>query len=204
MQVAGDLTARRLVLIPYLISWLVMFGFSATAEENRTENEPVVPNVRAQCSLKVKAGKTVKAETFVAREHFKEDITPTARVRISWLGAMFMRRFAVKFETAVNRCLQIHILKDPSNNNAIVGELGIPDGTKLADLWRLLELQANGESGALQTNSAPNIFFVRDDKGDLGVVDVLWGGAGWEIGASPIGNQRTWPRGTRVFFHGAD
>jgi hypothetical protein len=72
--------------------------------------------------------------------------------------------------------------------------------TVLADIWRILRRQANGESGALQTNSAPNIFFVRDVMGVLGVVDILSGGAGWEIGASPIGEQRAWPVGARVFF----
>ncbi|WP_244485032.1 hypothetical protein [Bradyrhizobium tropiciagri] len=163
-------TKRRLVLIPYLALVLVIFGFSATAEESRADNDPDVPNVRIECSLKQKAGEPVEAQTFAAREHFKEDITPTAQVRISWLGAKFMRRFAVKFETAVNRCLQTYVVKNPSNDNGIIGELGIPDESKLADIWSLLKLQANGESGVLQTNSAPNIFFVRDGKGDLGVL----------------------------------
>ncbi|MFQ3458371.1 hypothetical protein PMN64_34345 [Bradyrhizobium sp. UFLA01-814] len=203
-RLSATSTTRRLVLIPYLVPVLVIFGFSATAEESRTDSDPVVPNVRSECSLTRKAGEPIEAQTFAAREHFKEDITPTAQVRISWLGATFMRRFAVKFETAVNRCLQTYVLKNPSNDNEIIGELGILDESKLVDIWRLLKLQANGESGALQTNSAPNIFFVRDGKGDLGVVDVLWGGAGWEIGASPIENQRTWPPGSRVFSYGAD
>ncbi|WGR90728.1 hypothetical protein MTX26_35455 (plasmid) [Bradyrhizobium sp. ISRA443] len=197
-------TTSRLVLIPYLFPVLVIFGFSATAQESRTDNGPIVPNVRIECSLKQKAAEPVEAETFVAQEHFKEDITPTAQVRISWLGATFARRFAVKVETATDRCLQTCILENPSNDNRIIGELGIPDETNLADIWRLLRRQANGESGALLTNAAPNIFFVRDRMSALGVVDVLWGGAGWEIGASPIGKQRTWPPGTRVFFHGPD
>lgn len=117
---------------------------------------------------------------------------------------MFARRFAVKVETAVNRCLRTCVLKTLSNDNEIIGELGIPDESKLADIWRLLSRQANGEGGALQTNAVSNIFFVRDGMGDLGVVDAVWGGAGWEIGASPIGKQRSRPAGTRVFFHGAD
>ncbi|QOZ24199.1 hypothetical protein [Bradyrhizobium sp. CCBAU 51753] len=196
-------TMRRLGLNSYLVPVLLIWAVSATAEENKTDDDrssPVVPNVGIGCSLKRKTGE-VEAETFVAREHFKEDITPTAQVRISWLGATFVRRFAVTVETAGNRCLRTYTLKKPSKDNEIIGELSIPDETKLADIWRLLRRQPNGESGALQSNSAPNILFVRDAMGAPGVVDVLWAGAGWEIGASPIGKQRRWPPGTRVFFH---
>ena len=32
----------------------------------------------------------------------------------------------------------------------------------------------------------------------LGVVDVLWSGAGWEIGASSIARNRPWPPGRQV------
>ncbi|MCP1845493.1 hypothetical protein ACVIHI_009040 [Bradyrhizobium sp. USDA 4524] len=202
-RLPATLITRRLALIP-LISVLAIFGFSATAEENRPDNGPVATNVRIECSLKGSAGEPGEVETFAARDHFKEDITSSAPVRISWLGATFVRRFAVKVETAVNRCLQTCILKTLSNDDEIIGELGIPGESKLADIWRLLSRQANGEGGALQTNAAPNIFFIRDDVGDLGVVDAVWGGAGWEIGASPTGKHRIWPPGTRVFFHGAD
>ncbi|MGY4174902.1 hypothetical protein ACVIHH_000193 [Bradyrhizobium sp. USDA 4518] len=196
-------TMRRLRGNSYLVSVLLIWAVSATAQESKTDNgrsAPVVSNVGIRCSLRLTAGNQVEAETFIAREHFKEDITPKAQVRIAWLGATFVRRFAVTVETAGNRCLRTYTLKNPAKDNEIIGELGIPDESKLADIWRLLRRQANGESGTLQTNSAPNIFFVRDGMGALGVVDVLWGGAGWEIGASPIGEQRAWPIGTRVFF----
>ncbi|WFU32413.1 hypothetical protein QA635_39055 [Bradyrhizobium brasilense] len=200
-------TVRRLVLNSYLVRLLLIWVISATPAESRADDgrsSPVVPDVRVECSLKRKAGELFETEAFVAREHFKEDITPTARVRISWLGATFMRRYAVKVETEGDPSLQTYILRNPSNAVAISEEPGARDETQLANVWCLLRLQANGESGTLQTNSIPNIFFVRDGMGDLGVVDILWGGAGWEIGASPIGNQRTWPLGTRVFSHGAD
>ena len=68
----------------------------------------------------------------------------------------------------------------------------------LGMMERSVRLQASGEPGALQTNSTPNIFFVRDGAGQLGVVDAIWGGAGWEIGASPFGDKRAWSVGTRV------
>jgi hypothetical protein len=90
------------------------------------------------------------------------------------------------------------LLRSPSNDRAIIAELGGGHETNLADVWCLLRRQAKGEDGALQTNSVPNIFFVRDSAGELGVVDSVWGGAGWEIGASPVGDKRIWSPGARV------
>ena len=124
----------------------------------------------------------------MAREHFKEDITPAADVKISWLGASFVRRFAVKVEAAGVTLLQAYLLRSPPNDRDIIAELGNRHETSLADVWCFLRQQAKGEGGALQTNSV-YIFFVRDGAGELGVVDTVWGGAGWEVGASPVGEQ---------------
>ena len=136
---------------------------------------------------------------FVAGKYFKENISPAAEVRISWLGATFMRRFAVKVEDNTDDVtLQTYTLSRASTGTQIVVEFGDHHETKLADLWCLLKLQANGEDGALQTNAVPNIFFVRDATGVLGAVDALWAGAGWEIGASPVEGHRQWPSGSRV------
>ncbi|MGY4473430.1 hypothetical protein [Bradyrhizobium sp. USDA 3364] len=200
-------TMRRLGLYSYLVRFLLIWVVSATAEGSRADDgrsSPVVADVRIECSLKRKAGDLLKTEAFVAQEHYKENIAPTAQVRISWLGATFVRRYTIKVEAEGEPSLQPYTLRSASSAVDISRELGARDVTTLANVWCLLRLQANGEGGALQTNSIPNIFFVRDGAGDVGVVDVLWGGAGWEIGASPIGNQRTWPPGTRVFSHGAD
>jgi hypothetical protein len=110
-----------------------------------------------------------------------------------------VRRFAVKIEDDTNDvALQIHALTGASTDNQIIAELHGRHETRLAEAWCFLKLQARGEDGALQTNAVPNIFFVRDATGQLGTVDMLWGGAGWEIGASPVAGQRQWPSGTRV------
>jgi hypothetical protein len=136
---------------------------------------------------------------FVVSKYFKENISPAAEVKISWLGATFMRHFAVKVEDNTDDVtLQTYTLSRASTNTQIVAEFDDHHETKLADLWCLLKLQANGEDGALQTNAFPNIFFVRDVTGVLGAVDALWAGAGWEIGASPVEGQREWPSGSRV------
>ena len=176
-------------------------GFNAGAE--RLGGARLGPARGVACSLPPRGPDSSTSaiqhdERFVAREHFKEDIRPGAPVRISWLGATFVRRFASKVEAARDTSLRTFVLQSPSNDREIITELGDGHETTLADVWCLLRLQANGEPGALQTNSTPNIFFVRDGAGQLGVVDAIWGGAGWEIGASPVGDKRAWSVGTRV------
>lgn len=204
---------RRLAPNACLVIVLVVSGFGARADENSAgggSSALLVPQAKIECSLKRKPGEPLDppstaaiphSESFLASEHFKEDIAPTAPVKISWLGATFARRFAAKVETTDDTLLQAYVLKYPSSAAAVLGELGARAESKLADVWCLLKLQANGESGELQISSAPNIFFVRDAMGELGVVDALWGGAGWEIGASPVGSRRAWTVGTRVFSH---
>jgi hypothetical protein len=138
-------------------------------------------------------------EKFIAGEHFRQNISPAAEARISWLGAAFASRFAAKIEDDPDDVtLQTYALNRASSNIEIIGELDDHLETKLSDLWCLLKLQAGGEDGALQTNAVPNIFFVRDAAGVLGAVDAIWAGAGWEIGASPLEGQRQWPSGSRV------
>jgi hypothetical protein len=138
-------------------------------------------------------------DKFVAGAHFKENTSSAAEVRISWLGATFMRRFAAKVEDNTGDVtLQIYALSRPSNATDIVAELGDRHEIKLSNLWCLLKLQGNGGNGALQINAVPNVFFVRDATGVLGVVDAIWAGAGWEIGASQVEIQRQWPSGSRA------
>ncbi|MDO8980064.1 MAG: hypothetical protein Q7V17_12620 [Afipia sp.] len=139
------------------------------------------------------------AKKFQAGEHFKENAASSANVRIVWLGATFMRRFAIKIEDASGEtALQSHTLLRPSLDRHIIDDLDDGHETRLVDLWCLLNIQANGESGILLVDAVPNIFYVRDSAGVLGAVDAVWGGAGWEIGASPINDARMWPVRARV------
>jgi len=163
-------------------------GTNVSCSRPATPVEPADPSVTAAISHK-----------FIASQRFRENTSPSAEVKISWLGATFMRRFAVKIEDDTNDvAFQIHALNRASSDNQIIVELHNRHETRLADVWCFLKRQANGEDGALQTNAVPNIFFVRDAAGELGAVDLIWGGAGWEIGASPVGGQRQWPSGSRV------
>ncbi|MGH6754372.1 MAG: hypothetical protein ACREDP_19630, partial [Bradyrhizobium sp.] len=100
---------------------------------------------------------------FIASQRFREDTSPAAEVRISWLGATFMRRFAVKTEDDTDEvAFQIRALNKASSDNQIITELHDRHEIRLAHVWCILKLQANGGGGALHTNAVPNIFFVRD------------------------------------------
>ena len=163
-------------------------GTTASCVQPATPSEAADPSVTAAISRK-----------FIASQRFREDTSSAAEVRISWLGATFMRRFAAKIEDDANGVArQVHALSKPSTNNQIIAELHDRQETQLADLWCFLKLQAGGGKGVLQTGALPNIFFVRDVTGELGAVDAVWGGAGWEIGASPMASQRQWPSGANV------
>jgi hypothetical protein len=163
-------------------------GAKVSCSRRPTPLEPGDPSVTASISPK-----------FIASQRFRENTSAAAEVRISWLGATFMRRFAIKVEDDTNDvALQIHALNKASSDNQLFAELHGRHEIRLAEVWCFLKLQASGQAGALQTNAVPNIFFVRDAAGELAAVDAIWGGAGWEIGASPVGGQRQWPSGSRV------
>jgi hypothetical protein len=141
----------------------------------------------------------VGAAPFAAGQHFKVDASGAAEVRISWLGATFLDRFAIKREVEPGDfTFQVQHLTRPASDFQVISALGRREETRLADLWCLLQRQPRGESGALLTSAAPNIFYVRDARGVVGAVDVIWGGAGWEIGASPLQQLPRWPAQARV------
>ncbi len=98
-------------------------------------------------------------DRFVARLHFKEDISATADVRISWLGARFSQRYVVKIENeAADVTLRSYTLTRPSNDDEIIAELNDRHETRLADVWCLLRRHARGQGGGLRSSEAPNLF----------------------------------------------
>ena len=138
-------------------------------------------------------------QQFVASKHFKETASSNSEIKISWLGATFKQRFLPKVEDdGSGAILRAFVLRKPSRDAEIIAGLSIHDETRLGDLWCLLSRQPNGESGTLLTNAVPNVFFIRDIDGHLGAVDAVWGGAGWEIGASSVDAPRQWLAGRRV------
>jgi len=143
---------------------------------------------------------SVSGERFVAAQHFREAAAAPSSVAISWLGTTFRQRFVDKTEPAAARSrLQPFHLRRPARASEIVAWLGDRGETSLGELWCLLSLQPNGEGGALLINAIPNLFFIRDRDGRLWTVDVLWGGPGWEIGASAVDGDRPWDAGAQAF-----
>lgn len=203
---------RQLSLTLSLAFFLTARALSVAADDSKPgQPGTAVAANRIACSLQPKAEEPSDpsstsaiphAEKFIAREHFKEDIASSAPVKISWLGATFAQRFANKVEDdGGGASLQTFVLSAASSDREILTRLGQSQESRLADVWCALRQQPNGSGGPLEINAKPNVFYVRDTAGELGAVDVLWGGAGWEIGASPVGDKPRWPAGTRVFSH---
>ncbi|MGY4478764.1 hypothetical protein [Bradyrhizobium sp. USDA 3364] len=201
---------RRLSFTLSLALFLAARSLGAAADDTKSgQSGSAVAADRVACSLQPKAEEPFDpsstsaiphAEKFIGREHFKEDIASSAAVKISWLGATFAQRFANKVEDdAGGASLQTFVLSATSSDKEILARLGPSQESRLADVWCTLKQQANGNGGPLEINAKPNVFYVRDSAGELGAVDVLWGGVGWEIGASPVGDKPRWPAGTRVF-----
>ncbi|MCC8983398.1 hypothetical protein [Bradyrhizobium acaciae] len=199
---------RQLSLTLSLAFLLAAQGFSVAADDTKPGRSAVATD-RVTCSLRPKpeepsdpssTSAIPHAEKFAAREHFKEDIASRAAVKISWLGATFAQRFTNKVEDdAGGASLQTFVLSAAASDKEILAKLGQSHESRLADVWCALMQQPNGNGGPLEINARPNVFYVRDIAGELGAVDVLWGGVGWEIGASPVGDKPRWPAGTRVF-----
>jgi hypothetical protein len=180
------------------------------AQADKAESDPhrLIRGERINCLLPAPTAEPLDpattaavagAKKFPAGEHFRENTASSADVRIVWLGATFVRRFAIKIEDASGEtALRFHTLLRPSLDRHIIDDLDDGHETRLVDLWCLLNIQSNGEPGILRVDAVPNIFYVRDSAGVLGAIDAVWGGAGWEIGASPVNDARMWPVGTRV------
>ena len=98
--IQGRQTMRRLAPNLCLVIVLAASSFSAHADENKSggSSASLAPRARIECSLKRKPGEPLDppstaaiphAESFVASEHFKEDITPTAALgRAQTLGGL--------------------------------------------------------------------------------------------------------------------
>lgn len=129
---------------------------------------------------------------FVARDHFRRTTAPAAAVRITWLGAAFSEHFVPKTEpNHGSSLLRSHTVQRTSRDIEIIAELGTRHETTLGDLWCLLRQQSHGEAGMLRTDTRPNVLYIRSTAGLLFTIDALWGGAGWELGASSAEGFRT-------------
>lgn len=139
----------------------------------------------------------------VAQDSFVENIGGKGPVKILWVGDNFKQRFWGKTEKPMGattlRCAK---LMGSSIDDRILKELCDEPETTLAQMFRLLELQANGEEGYLLINvSAGNMFHIRDVNNELQVVGVDWLGDGWRIYVYLVPPLVSW-KDDRLLFSG--
>lgn len=189
--------------------------------------QTLMPSVaqKSESSLLTLIG-TVKVQPtkrFVARDFFKVNTKKTAPVKISYLSNNFKELFLDKGEERPSAseaipgdgpyrtpgvqnnnteiALRYQTLNQGSVDGPIIVELGGENRseTTLAEVFALMQKQANSEQGALLINGCANIFYVRDASGVLCAVGVHWDGDGWRVGACSVGNPDEWYAGCRVF-----
>lgn len=139
---------------------------------------------------------------FIARDKFVVDTGKKAKVKISFLSNVFKEEFLNKVEDPIGAAiLGYHKLLQFSVDTPIIAELG-GEGkveTSLTEMFSLMEMQSNGESGKLLTNGYANIFYIRNSAGVLRAVDVDWIVVGWFVSADSVGIPYRWGAGDRVF-----
>ena len=136
---------------------------------------------------------------FITKDHFVEDVTDTARVKISLLSHNFKSWFLDKTEApAAEATLRYSKLVKSSTDGPILAGLDSPE-TTLSHIFWLMEQQKNGKKGVLLVNGYANVFYVRDVNGTLRAVDVRWLGGGWGVRADSFAGPRGWREGRQVF-----
>jgi|CXWL01.1.fsa_nt_gi hypothetical protein len=149
--------------------------------------------------------------SFVARYKFVVDTSPSAVVKISYIGDNFKAWFLSgdgKIEAPMGEVESnyYHLQRDATDlaqgkKQVIIPELGGEDvaETTLTELWDDLGKHARGEVHGLLTNGYANIRYIRDQNGVLRTVLVTWRGLGWDVGAIAVGSPSPWSAGSRVF-----
>ncbi|MDP3799885.1 MAG: hypothetical protein Q8Q90_00480 [bacterium] len=148
-------------------------------------------------------------EPFVARDRFVVNTSSDATVKISGLGSNFEEWFLGKIETSMQETvLRYQKLTKSSVDVSIIAELGGEAKAEiaLAQVFALMQIQKNGEAGALFNNGWANIFYVRDINGTRCTMSVCWYGDGWNMNAnansveSDVESESDgWFSGVRVF-----
>jgi hypothetical protein len=139
-------------------------------------------------------------ERFSAADYFQEYQSPF-QLQIAWLGDNFRKHFLSEIEVNVRAgVLDVYRLRQPARDDSIIAALGGQRDATLYDVWTLINCQSQGRISLLLTDGTPNFFYVRDSAGVAWAVDAVWGGAGWEIGASSLQDPRPWGRGRQIIL----
>src|SRR3989344_6297789 len=170
--------------------------------------QKIVDEAKPKPSLLELVGLTkVPATTFpfVAKTKFVANTKADAGVKISGAGHNFTVWFLSdngKIEGPLpEQTLRYHKLLKDSVDSSIIAELGGEEKseTTLSEMFSVMEMQGKGQAGVLWNNGYANIFYVKDQKGVLRAVSMLWDGDGWRVDASPVVGSHTWCDWRRVF-----
>lgn len=137
-------------------------------------------------------------EKFVVRDY----ISKLRKKRKVYTGSNFENWFFNKTVEPISKSeLRYHKLRKNSVDDLIIAELGseAKAETTLAEMFALMQMQPNGESGILLTNGYANIFYVRDINSVLRVVYCYWCDVVWIVSAYPVGYPGAWFDGRQVF-----
>lgn len=148
--------------------------------------------------LRPVAPKPAEARPFKADETF---FNKQSGVKMVPHGTNFTAWFIGKVEKDVPEgTLVPFMLTHNAYDNEIIADLGGEEKAEvtLAEIWCLIQRQANGRDGVLLMNGYANIFYVRDVNGVLHAVGVGWGDGGWGASAYALGVYG-WGDDYRVF-----
>ncbi|HCP08387.1 MAG TPA: hypothetical protein DIT25_01140 [Candidatus Moranbacteria bacterium] len=123
-----------------------------------------------------------------------------------YTGDNFEKWFFGKKIKPISEFVQYYKLRKGSVDDSILAELGgeAKAETSLGELFALMEMQVNGENGALLTNGYANIFYIKDVDGVLRAVNCLWNGDGWNLSAYEVDYPDEWSAGSQVFSRNSE
>jgi hypothetical protein len=164
------------------------------AVQNRTEK------VVKRLFESVATFKVPGAKEFVAKKKFVVDTSESARVRISYLGETFKRVMLPKVERDIAEAdLKLQKLLDASldlpENSEKLGTIAGLGGMEKAEasLYAFHETLAYKQS---IRDFSWVVGYARDAEGILWAVGAYWGGDGWSVEASSVGNPGRWDVGS--------
>ncbi|QQR82120.1 hypothetical protein IPJ70_02420 [Candidatus Campbellbacteria bacterium] len=141
--------------------------------------------------------------SFDVSAHFK--VGKTDGVKVGYIDGFFTSCFGGLVEEAqpplALRRNELTRTAYCADINTALGE-GVEEAT-CGQIWALMKRQGQGRRGKLHVDGRANLFRVRDAKGVLRLVNVLWhaGSGGWVVGAGKVDHGLAWDAGRLVFSH---
>jgi len=146
-------------------------------------------------------------EPFIAKKKFVNDWRPAAKVKITIYRETFNNYFLSgdgKIEAPIDeRALNYADMQSAASTKSIVDGFEGSIEVTLREVYFLMEIQGNGESGVLLTNGCQNIFCVLNQEGVLHLVSISWIVDSWYVIAYEVDNFGTLSGG-RIFYRNSE